>query len=203
MGSSVIDSWLDRLSQAEEEQHLSTPVASVVATPVGRKKKAEETLKRQLKRQASEDLENYQALESRSLEPFPLTPGSTRSERLAKKRKIDETSSNAPPSLTALSTRESSRGGPTSSKRSQDLIQKDLMYAIPAITRTNSLDLDQVPPRGLALYTYLQDASKPPYLPGSLKVSKHPSISISVPELTCTEDHPEPSGSQAIQNCRM
>ena len=187
MSSSVVDSWLDRLSEVEEEQHLSTPVASVIAAPVSRKRKAEETLKRQLKRQASEDLENYQALESRSLEPFPLTPGSTRSERSAKKRKTDETSSNAPPSLTALSTRESSRGGQTSSKRNQDLIQSDLIYAFPAITRIDRLKLDQVPPRGLALYNYLQVASHPPYLPGSLKVSKHPSISISVPELTCAQ----------------
>ena len=66
MSSSVVNSWLDQLSEAEEEQHISTPVASVIVAPVSRKRKAEETLS-QLKRQADEDLENYQALESRSL----------------------------------------------------------------------------------------------------------------------------------------
>ena len=75
----------------------------------------------------------------------------------------------------------------TSSKRSQDLIQKDLTHAIPSITRTDRLNLDQVSPCGLALYRYLQNTSKPPYLPNALKVSKHPSISISVPELTCAQ----------------
>ena len=181
MSSSVIDLWLDRLSEAEEEQHLFTPV---VAAPVGRKRKADETLKRQ----ADEDLENYQALESRSLRPFLFISGNAKSGSSAKKRKTDaETSSNVPPSLTDFSTRESSGGEPTSSKRSETLLQEDLADAIPAITSTDSLDLDQVPPRGLALYNYLQVASDPPYLPGSLKVSKHPSNPISVTELTCAQ----------------
>jgi len=197
MGSSVIDSWLDRLSEAEEEQHLSTPVASVVATPVGRKKKAEETLKRQLKQQADEDLENYQALESRSLGPFLFMSGNAKSGSSAKRRKTDDqTSSNVPPSLTAFSTRESLGGDLT--------FHRDLAYAIPAITSTDLLDLDRVSPRGLALLTYLTHASRPPYLPGSLKASTHPSISISVPELTCaTEDHPKPSKLQATPNFGM
>ena len=205
MSPSVIDSWLDRLSEVEEEQHLSTPVASVVAAPVGRKRKAEETLKRQLKRQADEDLENYQALESRSLGPFLFISGSAQSGSSTKKRKTDDkTSSNVPPSLTAFSTRESSGGEPTSSKCSETIFQEDLAHAIPAIKNTDLQDLDQVSPRGLALLTYLTHASRPPYLPGSLKASTHPSISISVPELTyATEDHPKPSKLQATPNFGM
>ena len=78
MSSSVVDSWLDRLSEGEEEQ------------PASRKRKAEEALKRQLKLQADEDLENYQALESRSLEPFLFISGNTKSRSSAKKRKTDE-----------------------------------------------------------------------------------------------------------------
>ena len=191
MSSSVIDSWLDRLSQAEEEQHLSTPVS--------RKRKTEETLKRQLKRKADEDLENYQALE-----PSLFRPSSARSETSAKKRKTDDgTASYGPQSgTTSLSTRESSRGDQSSSKSSQYPTQRDLLFAIPAITSTSPLH--QVSPRGLALLRYLTRVSEPPYLPDSLKVSTHPSIFISVPELTCaTEDQPEPSRSQATPNFRM
>jgi len=148
MSSSVVDSWLDRLSEGEEEQ------------PASRKRKAEEALKRQLKLQADEDLENYQALESRSLEPFLFISGNTKSRSSAKKRKTDETSSHASPSFTAPSTRESLQGDLTTSKRSQDLIQRDLIYAFPAITRTDRGDLDQVPPRGLALYNTTSTPTK-------------------------------------------
>ena len=185
MSSSVVSSWLDRLSEAEEE-HLATPVASVKAAHVSRKRKAEEILK------ADEDLENYQALESRSLEPFLSMSGSTMSGSPAKKRKAgDQTASYEPPSRTTpLSARESLRSGPTSSKPSQDLIQGYLMYAIPAVTRVSELQLDRVSPRGLALYNYLQNASLPPYLPGSLKVSKASfHIHVSSRANMCTEDH--------------
>jgi len=65
----TIDSWLEGLSEGQSEgdrEHPPLSASSITAALVSRKRKAEEALERQ----AAKDLENYLALEPRSLDTF-------------------------------------------------------------------------------------------------------------------------------------
>jgi hypothetical protein len=170
MRPSAVDSWLDQLSNAEEEQHLPSPVVSVTVAPASHKRQAEDTLKRQ----ADQALQNYQALKPRSLELFLFTsehsanmPAAARSGHSAKKQRTDISNSDEATThpYTCWTPASTGFSGCSSQTRTQNLARRQLRHAIPAIA---SNSLEQLPPRGLAVHTYLEHATRAPYLPASL-----------------------------------